>query len=594
MDAIKDQFEKVRLQMAALTASQRMLVGTLVAVMAVTVLFWGKFAASPEMVPVLDQQLSDADIGPINDRLRMAGIEHSVVAGKVMVPADRRAEILADLMYSQDLPRDTHSAFEDMTAKELNPFSPQSERETVYNQALQRELAGVIRKWPGVADAQVVINNKNERHIGETIPPTATVFITTRGKGGVDADRSRQLCQASADGVAGAVSGLKQKNIRVVIDGASQRPVDPDAVAETNGIGGSTQLELQQKVEAYAELKIRSQYAYIQGLTVTVTCDVENTTRVDNVHKVDKSGAFTQDTYSHKSDTDGRSGTEAAGEPGAATNTGVANVNNVGDATAGGGSVGGGGSVAGPVTSGTTSEETVGSISYVPQTDSTITTPAGKGSVKSVAVSVPMSYVAKLARAANPLVKDPTEADLRRVSVAESLRIRDHVAKAIGLASAENVSVDTFADDATGAVADLALATGTAPSAGGGSGFGGLAAHSKEIAVAALAAVSLAMMFQMARKAGTTLPTPAVAGFNGLPPGLAYGNAGGDDEAGESDDEHRGDGVGSTSGLVGGMAGVELDEETLRTQQMLDQVSTLVKEDPDAAAALVKRWVSRA
>ena len=45
----------------------------------------------------------------------------------------------------------------------------------------------------------------------------------------------------------------------------------------------------------------------------------------------------------------------------------------------------------------------------------------------------------------------------------------------------------------------------------------------------------------------------------------------------------------------GGQAldGVELDDETVRAQQVVDQVSTLVKENPDAAASLVKRWMSR-
>jgi len=38
---------------------------------------------------------------------------------------------------------------------------------------------------------------------------------------------------------------------------------------------------------------------------------------------------------------------------------------------------------------------------------------------------------------------------------------------------------------------------------------------------------------------------------------------------------------------------MELDEESVKTQQMLDQVSTLVTENPDAAASLVKRWLNR-
>jgi flagellar biosynthesis/type III secretory pathway M-ring protein FliF/YscJ len=39
--------------------------------------------------------------------------------------------------------------------------------------------------------------------------------------------------------------------------------------------------------------------------------------------------------------------------------------------------------------------------------------------------------------------------------------------------------------------------------------------------------------------------------------------------------------------------GVELDEETVRAQQVVEQVSTLVKENPDTAANLIKRWMNR-
>jgi flagellar biosynthesis/type III secretory pathway M-ring protein FliF/YscJ len=38
---------------------------------------------------------------------------------------------------------------------------------------------------------------------------------------------------------------------------------------------------------------------------------------------------------------------------------------------------------------------------------------------------------------------------------------------------------------------------------------------------------------------------------------------------------------------------MELDEDAVRTQQMLDQVATLVDENPDSAASLVRRWMVR-
>jgi flagellar biosynthesis/type III secretory pathway M-ring protein FliF/YscJ len=39
--------------------------------------------------------------------------------------------------------------------------------------------------------------------------------------------------------------------------------------------------------------------------------------------------------------------------------------------------------------------------------------------------------------------------------------------------------------------------------------------------------------------------------------------------------------------------GMELDDDAVRAQQMLDQVSNMVKENPEGAASLVKRWMNR-
>jgi flagellar biosynthesis/type III secretory pathway M-ring protein FliF/YscJ len=42
------------------------------------------------------------------------------------------------------------------------------------------------------------------------------------------------------------------------------------------------------------------------------------------------------------------------------------------------------------------------------------------------------------------------------------------------------------------------------------------------------------------------------------------------------------------------MDGIEVDTDSVRNQQIISQVSSMVKENPDAAANLVKRWLSRA
>jgi flagellar biosynthesis/type III secretory pathway M-ring protein FliF/YscJ len=56
----------------------------------------------------------------------------------------------------------------------------------------------------------------------------------------------------------------------------------------------------------------------------------------------------------------------------------------------------------------------------------------------------------------------------------------------------------------------------------------------------------------------------------------------------------------ATEGLAGEVSegksmldAMELDEDAVRAQQMVDQVAAMVEDNPDAAASLVKRWMSR-
>ena len=75
-----------------------------------------------------------------------------------------------------------------------------------------------------------------------------------------------------------------------------------------------------------------------------------------------------------------------------------------------------------------------------------------------------------------------------------------------------------------------------------------------------------------------------------------FAGAGGPISVGSDGVMSTGGGVEAVAEASGGNAaldGMELNEDDVRTQQMLDQVSTMVKENPDSAAALVKRWLSR-
>ena len=96
------------------------------------------------------------------------------------------------------------------------------------------------------------------------------------------------------------------------------------------------------------------------------------------------------------------------------------------------------------------------------------------------------------------------------------------------------------------------------------------------MAVGVLAVVSLFMLMTIVKKGGPE-PVLAMPDAPRETPRLATS----EDVAGI---------VGDNNSLLDGM---ELDESAVKAQQMVEQVATMVKENPDAAASLVKRWLNR-
>ena len=58
MDFLKTQLERLQAQFALLTASQKMLSVSLVAIMVMTLAWWSRYAGTAEMQPLLEQDAS--------------------------------------------------------------------------------------------------------------------------------------------------------------------------------------------------------------------------------------------------------------------------------------------------------------------------------------------------------------------------------------------------------------------------------------------------------------------------------------------------------------------------------------------------------
>jgi len=84
------------------------------------------------------------------------------------------------------------------------------------------------------------------------------------------------------------------------------------------------------------------------------------------------------------------------------------------------------------------------------------------------------------------------------------------------------------------------------------------------------------MMLMLVRKAGRAVETPSAEELVGMPPTLDAQA----DVVGEADE-------GDTA-----MAGIEVGDDQMQSQQLLEQVGELVEKSPESAAKLIGRWIS--
>src|SRR5262245_9955296 len=176
MDYLKFQIGRLQQQISSLNASQKMLAATLVIIMIMTLYGWILYSSRTEMETLLDQSLPAEQSNAILNELRAKQMEYRLVGDRIQVAADRKVEAWAMLAYAQLLPQDTKDSFEEMV-KNMNPFLSNRQQDALLQQAKQESLKQVLRRFPPVRAATVIIDTTRERGIGGT-EPSASVSLT--------------------------------------------------------------------------------------------------------------------------------------------------------------------------------------------------------------------------------------------------------------------------------------------------------------------------------------------------------------------------------------------------------------------------------
>ncbi|MEM9915878.1 MAG: hypothetical protein AAF911_13035 [Planctomycetota bacterium] len=543
MDFAKKYWTTIRAQMEGLPAATKLLIGSLMVIMLLVGFIALLYAGKPETVPV--SRFADGRSEEIVNMLSGAGIDAEINNGQVYVPATKRIDAIALLAREDMLSENASSAFADITG---NPWETDAQGDRKYLLATQSYLSAVARKINGVRSAEVVISLPERIGFGRTsVRPSASVTVTMNGSQSVD----QNLVGSLAGLVSGAVAELRPQDV-VVVDANRGRQL---TVADENDIIPTEVIELVRHQEEYHRKKIEETLRNIPGVIVAVKVstnpirrEVRETRQFSETEplKSEETTEMTSRSYDN------------GGEGGARPNTQL--TIDTGDTLS-------------QETSETTTRNEFGDKQLV--STAQIEMAGHQVEQINVTINVPRSYFVNIFKAMNPDTEDvPDTAALEPIQTEQLEKIKRQVAPLVA------VSNDAPGVIEANMVYDMAYLQPEFAGSGGGSPSGvmGVVTNSNTLAMASiggLAVISLALALLMVRNATKPEALPTVEELAGVPPMLP------------TDDEL----IGEADEVEASMAGLEVNEDEIRTRNLADQISEMIKSAPNDAGSLLGKWV---
>jgi flagellar M-ring protein FliF len=542
MEFLKRNLTQIQAQLGSMSFATRWLIGSLVIIMLLVggmLVVWGGAA---DMVPV--DGITTGTTAEAVTILEADGINARVSGGQLLVQKDDLHQAVASLSRGGRLNPNASAAFDQLLSEEGSSWMLSStDKNRKYLLAKGHFLSAVIGSFPNVEAASVILDKPESNGFGVShVDPSASVMVTMRAGSKV----SRQTADTMIHMVASAVAGLQEQHV-TVSDTLNSRsftaadPLEEDAIANVEATLANERLH-KQKIEQV----LRSWDGVMVAVKIVTSQIVREQVQETTYDKPAISSSATTETVQRN--------VSNAGEPGIRPNVGN--------------SIDGGGSSGTELTENTSTEE----FSSPLATSIAQISKAGNMIRKiNVSVVVPRSYYVRIFKAQNPEAETPSDEDLQPIIDKEEAKIAKVVQPQI-VSSDEQMQPGQISVEMVYDQAYLQPAT-----AGVSGGLG--AVVSSDMAqngiLAGLAVMSFGLMFYMVRRATRKEELPTIEELAGVPPTLPTD----DDLIGEVEE------MGNT------LAGVELDEDELRARQIADQISDLVRANPEEAGGLLTKWV---
>ena len=578
MAALQNTVTQILMRLRDINTSQRialLLGGALVAVSLVWLVHW---AATPEMVPLLDQDLRPEEIALVRAGLESMGERCDVRGNRMYIrAAANRQALLAQLQQQEKLPANTSAGFEALV-KQSDPWISMEESNRRWTYALQKEIELVLRQLNGVQSASVFLNLGTHRTAFVRTQPPSSASVTLVMKHGDEVPRP--LALAAARLVSGAVAGLPVHNVQVV-DANGRVAIDWDSEQDA-----TTQLDRKVAKEElrYAE-KIRLQVpdpkalVSVQVALNSTTSNTQTETPLKGVPRIERTTR--DETVKARS----------SEQPGVQPNVGLA---------AGSGGL-----------SESQQQETSETQTEVGLAKKVEATPAGDVEKVTAAISLSQTYLEGVYRRANPEAEAPTDAQIEAVFAREKTRLLAQVVQLVKPQNEENVAISRYYDTASAPV--QAGPTGALDST-----LDMVRQYGPQGGLGLLALLSLGMLLRMARKSDVGesfglelgLPEEAIEAakvaaadvstvanrpefMRTTQRGPSVATAHAPSGAVPNAESELAAPIEQASITEGMLVAQEVDAGTVQTRKMLDQVTQMVDTNAEVVAALIEQWVQR-
>ncbi|MEE9129513.1 MAG: hypothetical protein V3T84_05805 [Phycisphaerales bacterium] len=548
MQALQRIIDNIVTQMKGLPPTARLLIGSLMAIVVLSLFLVAQLTGQPSMLPLPVTLADEGARARAIAYLDSAAIPHEQRGSELFVPSEQRFAIVAKLLDADAMSPDQINF--DKLIEQDSPFLTRQQHDRRWLIAKMNVLGRMISGLRGIQQATVVIDPSSRGGLGRTsVPPTASVIVFTRG-----GPLSQAQVEAIAQLVAGSEAALDVTNVAIIdgTTGRSHKARDEDDV--TAGIYLERKLALEKEVKS----TLLTALEYIPGVRVAVNVMVNATSQSTRIDKYQEPvSAPTSESIESESETNQRQ----AGEPGVRSNIGVEIAS------------------IGPIGSDRTLDRSVSELEpRFPSERRLEQDPKGYALKINSTVLIPRSYfIGMYQQDQNDPTAVPDAAQLQAVEDTEIARIKSDIEPMIDTGPFDDavpgvVVVSSYPDFAM----PPPLVPGgveVVPESWTGTMVGGPMV--RYVGLGSLAFISLAMMFLMVRKASVREALPSPAEIVGLPPALEVDDL---DLVGEAEE----------SALA--LEGVELDDTELRRGQLLEQINETIKTSPEEAASLVRRW----